>query len=276
MMTVDLNVEVDGSGPPVVLLHGFPETHKCWDAVALRLRETHTVIRPDLRGYGASPLTVDDFSKRAMAADVLALAAGLGFERFAVIGHDRGGLVGQRLALDHPDAVTHLVVLDIVPVLDMWDSINAGGALGAWHLFFLAQPSPLPEALIAGAPEVFVDHFLDGWSTVPGAIRADARRAYHAALSRPEAIRAVCDDYRAGASVDLEHDRADRDAGRRIAAPVIVLWQEPGGRPAPFDPVAIWSGWAESVAGYGVDCGHFIPEERPDEVVDALRTLMKS
>jgi haloacetate dehalogenase len=273
--TVELNFEVHGSGPPVVLLHGFPETHVCWDAVTECLASTNTVIRPDLRGYGESPMSVTDFSKRAMADDVVALATRLGYEQFAVVGHDRGGLVGQRLALDHPDAVTHLAVLDIVPVLDMWESINADVALSAWHLFFLSQPAPLPEKLLGGSSAEFVDHFLDGWSTVPGAITVDARRAYHEALARPEAIHAVCEDYRAGASVDLEHDRADRRAGRRISVPVTVLWQEPGGQPAPFDPVAIWSGWADSVDGCGLDCGHFIPEERPAEVANAVKALLK-
>jgi len=272
---VDLNFEVDGSGPPVFLLHGFPETHVCWDDVAERLAPTHTVVRPDLRGYGESPLSASDFSKRAMAADVVALAGRLGYEQFAVVGHDRGGLVGQRLALDHPDAVTHLAVLDIVPVLDLWESINADFALAAWHLFFLAQPPPLPERLLAGAIDDFVDHFLDGWTTVPGAITPEAREAYHAAASRPEAIRSVCEDYRAGATVDLEHDRADRNAGRRIAAPVLVLWQEPGGAPPPFDPLQIWDGWADSVEGCGLDCGHFLPEERPAEVAAAVEGLLK-
>jgi haloacetate dehalogenase len=272
--TVDLHHEMHGSGPPVMLLHGFPETHACWDAVAERLAPTHTVIRPDLRGYGSSPSSTTDFSKRAMAADVVALARRLGHERFAVVGHDRGGLVGQRLALDHPGTVTHLAVLDIVPVLDMWESIDAGGAVAAWHLFFLAQPSPLPEQLLAGAPGAFVDHFLDGWSTVPGAITDRARAAYHRAFARPEAIHAVCEDYRAGATVDVDHDRADREAGRRIEAPVLVLWQEPGGAPPPFDPVGIWGRWADAVTGEGLDCGHFLPEERPDEVASAVQALL--
>jgi haloacetate dehalogenase len=275
VIALELNFEMGGSGPPLFLLHGFPQTHICWDAVAERLSSTNTVIRPDLRGYGASPLSVTDLSKRAMAADVLALATRLGHERFAVVGHDRGGLVGQRLALDHPDAVTHLAVLDIIPVLDMWEAVDAGVALGAWHLFFLAQPPPLPEALLGAAPAEFVDHFLDGWSTVPGAITDRARAAYHKAFARSEAIHAVCDDYRAGATIDLDHDRTDRDDGRRIGAPVLVLWQEPGGAPAPFDPMKIWGRWADSVEGHGLDCGHFIPEERPDEVASAVKALLQ-
>ncbi len=271
----ELAYTVDGSGPPLLLLHGFPQTRRAWAPVAQRLSSRFTVVRPDLRGYGESPRPTRDMSKRAMAGDVLALMRGLGHDRFAVAGHDRGGLVGQRLALDHPDAVTHLAALDIVPVVDMWASLDANGALGAYHLFLLAQPEPLPELLVGGAPAAFVDSFLDGWSTVDGAITDDAREQYHAAIRAPDTVRAICDDYRAGATIDLEHDRVDRDAGRRIDAPVLVLWQEPGGAPAPFDPVAIWRRWAHEVTGRGLDCGHFLPEERPEDVANALSDFLK-
>jgi len=242
--------------------------------VTERLAGEFMVVCPDLRGYGESPKSGSDFSKRTMGADVLALMHQLGYERFAVAGHDRGALVGQRLALEHPEAVSHLAVLDNVPVLDMWESIGADAAVGAYHLFFLAQPSDLPERLLAGSPEAFVDSFLDGWTTVGGTISDEARAAYHRTFSCPEDIRAVCEDYRAGATVDLEHDRADGEAGRRIAAPLLVLWQEPGGAAPPFDPLAIWRGWADDVTGRGLDCGHFLPEERPDEVAAALRELL--
>jgi haloacetate dehalogenase len=271
-MTVELHHEVRGSGPPIVLLHGFPETHVCWRAVADRLADAFTVVSPDLRGYGDSPLRTGDLSKRAMATDVVALMSSLGHERFAVAGHDRGGLVGQRLALDRPDAVTHLTVLDIVPVLDMWSAITADAALGAYHLFLLAQPADLPERLIAGAPEAFADSFLDGWTMVEGAIDDASRATYHRAIARPDAIADICDDYRAGATVDLDHDREAREAGRRITAPVQVLWQAPGGAPPPFDPIEIWGRWADDVEGQGLDCGHFLPEERPAEVADAIRS----
>jgi pimeloyl-ACP methyl ester carboxylesterase len=273
MTSVDLHHAVEGSGPPLLLLHGSPQTHVCWDAVVERFQSDFTLVRPDLRGYGDSPKPEGDDSKRTMAADVLALMRRLGHERFAVAGHDRGVLVGQRLALEHPGSVSHLAVLDNVPVLEMWESIAADAALGAYHLFFLAQPPDLPERLLAGDPAAFVDSFLDGWTAVEGAISEAARRSYQRAFARPETIRAVCDDYRAGATVDLEHDRADRAAGRRIAAPVLALWQEPGGAAPPFDPLAIWRRWADDVQGHGLDCGHFLPEERPDEVAQALRDL---
>jgi haloacetate dehalogenase len=272
---IELHHVVEGSGPPLLLLHGFPQTHVCWDAVAERLKDDFTVVRPDLRGYGDSQTHAADFSKRAMAGDVLALMRDHGFARFAVAGHDRGGLVAQRLALEHRQAVSHLAILDIVPVLDMWESVGADMALGAYHLFFLAQAPDLPEKLLAGAPQAFVDPFLDRWCAVDGAIPDAARAAYHAAFARPESIRGVCEDYRAGATVDLAHDRADRDAGRRIAAPLLVLWQEPGGTPAPFDPLAIWRQWANDVTGHGLNAGLFLPEERTDEVATALRELVR-
>jgi haloacetate dehalogenase len=274
MRTIDLHYATEGSGPPIVLLHGFPETHLCWEAVAHRLRSDFTVVRPDLRGYGESAKPSDDYSKRAMASDIIALMRRLGHERFAVAGHDRGALVGQRLALDHPEAVSHLALLDNVPVLDMWESVGADMAVAAYHLFFLAQPAPLPERLLAAAPAEFVDSFLDGWCATPGAIGDRARAVYHRAFARPDGIRGVCEDYRAGATVDLDHDRADRQAGRRIAAPVQILWQEPGGAPPPFDPLAIWQRWATDVDDHPLDCGHFLPEERPDEVAEALRELL--
>ncbi len=243
--------------------------------MAERLRDDFTVVRPDLPGYGDSATVPrHDSSKRAMAGEVLMLMRQLGFERFAVAGHDRGGLVGQRLALEHPEVVTHLAILDIVPVLDMWESVGADMALGAYHLFFLAQSPDLPETLLAGASQSFIDSFLDGWCAVYGAIPDTARASYHRAFARPEGIRGVCEDYRAGATVDLEHDRADRAAGGRIIAPLIVLWQEPGGNRAPFDPLAIWRQWADDVTGQGLDAGHFLPEERPDDGATALRELV--
>jgi haloacetate dehalogenase len=207
-----------------------------------------------------------DMSKRSMAAAAVALMDALGHESFAVAGHDRGGLVAQRIALDHPERVSALAVLDIIPVLDMWGFVDAGVAMAGYHLFFLAQPAPLPERLLAGDPGAFVDSFLDGWTALPGAIDEEHRRIYHAAFDPA----AVCADYRAGADVDLQHDREDREAGRRISAPTHVLWQAPGGMAPPFNPVDIWRGWADEVSGEGIDCGHFLPEEQPDAVAAAL------
>ena len=254
----------------MLLLHGFPETRRCWDAVVERMAPSFTLVRSDLPGYGDSPPSRAGHSKRTMASSVLQLTRALGHERFAVAGHDRGGLVGQRVALDHPEAVNHLAVLDIIPLVDMWESISADSALPAYHLIFLAQESDLPERMINCAPEAFVDSFLDGWSVVQGAISDNARKAYHRAAARPGRARAICEDYRAGATVDLEDDRSDRAAGRRIAAPVLALWQEPDGAPAPFDVLSVWRLWARSVVGSGLNCGHYLPEERPAEVAAAL------
>jgi haloacetate dehalogenase len=268
--TVNLHYVVEGSGPPLVLLHGFPESHRCWDAVARRLAARFTIVRPDLRGYGESAKPADGYSKRTMASDVLALMKSLGHERFDVAGHDRGALVGYRLALDHPAAVRRLAVMDVVPALDLWEAVNAAFAVSAYHLFLLAQPPDLPERLIGGAPQVFVDSFLDGWSLNGNAISAERRAAYHAAFATAEAIHAMCEDYRAGASVDVDHDRADRDRGRQLQCSVLVLWQQPGGAPPPFDPLEIWRRWADDVVGRGLDCGHFLPEERPEDVAAEL------
>jgi haloacetate dehalogenase len=268
-----LHYVVGGDGPPLLLLHGFPQSHICWNRVTRLLRNEFTLVLPDLPGYGESPAAAD-LSKRAMASDLLALMGSLGFEQFAVAGHDRGVLVAQRLALEHPTAITHVAALDIVPVLDIWEFVHADVALAAYHLFFLAQPPDLPERLLSGAPERFVDSFLDGWCAVNGAITPHARAAYHRAFAREGAIQAVCNDYRAGATVDLQHDRDDRAAGHRIAAPLLVLWQEPGGIPPPFDPLAVWQRWADDVTGRGLDCGHFLPEEQPDEVATELRDLL--
>jgi haloacetate dehalogenase len=276
---VALEVAVAGGGPPVVLLHGYPETHLAWHAVAPRLAEGYTVVCPDLRGYGASDKPPGDpghhrYAKRAMAADIRALMATLGHDRFAVVGHDRGALVGHRLALDHPDAVTHLAVLDVLPQLDMWAAMNQAFGLAGWHLFFLAQPPPFPERVIGAEPELFLTHTLEAWSGAPGAIADDAVAAYRRAFADPATIHAVCEDYRAGATVDVAHDQADRDQGRRIAAPVLVLWGQPPGMELPFDPLAVWRRWAGEVAGQALACGHFLPEERPGEVAEALERFL--
>ncbi|MCC8249556.1 alpha/beta fold hydrolase [Saccharothrix luteola] len=271
---VALNVAVGGSGSPVVLLHGFPQTHLMWRHVAADLAADHTVICPDLRGYGDSDKPADDgqaYSKRTMAADVVALARELGHDRFALAGHDRGALVAIRAGLDHPDAVTHLASLDVLPTLDMWDVMHGASAAIGFHLYLMAQPPGLPEAMISASADAFFGHFLDVWANDPAAIPADVRAAYLKA-SR-EAVPSIVADYRASATVDVEHDLADREAGNRLRMPVTVLQQD-WGSALGFDAAGRWREWAADLEHRTVTCGHFMAEEAPGEVVKALRALL--
>ncbi|WP_199431266.1 alpha/beta fold hydrolase [Qaidamihabitans albus] len=272
---VALNVAVGGSGSPVVLLHGFPQTHLMWRHVAADLAADHTVICPDLRGYGDSDKPADPggraYAKRTMAADVVALARTLGHERFALAGHDRGALVAIRAGLDHPGAITHLASLDVLPTLDMWDVLHGTSAAVGFHLFLMAQPPGLPETMISGSADAFFGYFLDAWAVDPNAIPADVRAAYLEA-SRA-AIPSIVADYRASATVDVEHDRADLRAGNRLRMPVTVLQQD-WGAALGFDAAARWRAWAPDLEHRTVSCGHFMAEEAPEEVGKALRDLL--
>ncbi|ROP41649.1 alpha/beta fold hydrolase [Saccharothrix texasensis] len=271
---VALNVAVGGTGSPVVLLHGFPQTHLMWRHVAADLAADHTVICPDLRGYGDSDKPADDgraYSKRTMAADVVALARALGHDRFALAGHDRGALVAVRAGLDHPAAVTHLASLDVLPTLDTWDVMHGVTAAVGFHLYLMAQPPGLPEAMIGASADAFFGHFLDTWAVHPAAIPADVRAAYLKA-SR-EAVPSIVADYRASATVDVEHDLADREAGNRLRMPVTVLQQD-WGTVLGFDAADRWRQWAPDLDHRTVTCGHFMAEEAPGEVVRALRDLL--
>ncbi|MEV4522492.1 alpha/beta fold hydrolase [Micromonospora tulbaghiae] len=273
---VTLNAAVGGSGSPVVLLHGFPQTHLMWRHVAADLAGEHTVICPDLRGYGASDkpaaATEDTYSKRTMAADVVAVARALGHERFALAGHDRGTLVAVRAGLDHPDTVTHLASLDVLPTLDMWDVLHGVSASVAFHLYLMAQPPGLPEKMIAGSADAFFGHFLDAWAGDPAAMPAEVRAEYLRA-SR-EAVDSIVADYRASAGIDVAHDRADRDAGRRLAMPVTVIQQD-WGAALGYDAAAVWRAWAPDLEHRTTTAGHFMAEEAPGEIAEALRALLK-
>lgn len=270
-----LHVTRRGSGPPVLLLHGYPQTHRMWDDVAAALAEHHEVVTPDLRGYGDSsaPDGGPDhagYAKRAMAGDVLAVMAAFGHERFAVAGHDRGGRVAHRLALDHPDAVTRLAVLDIVPTLHMVERADRQLAYGYYHWFFLAQPDGLPERLIGADPGWYLREKLRRWSA-PGTDFDEEREAeYVRCFSRPEVLHATCEDYRAALGVDLDHDRASRDDGLRVGCPLLVLWGEAGFVARTYDVLDVWGRYAEDVRGRAVPGGHFCPEESPREVAAAL------
>ncbi|EHN78380.1 hydrolase [Streptomyces coelicoflavus ZG0656] len=272
---IGLHVATGGTGSPVVLLHGFPQTHLMWRHVAADLAADHTVICPDLRGYGASDKPADPdgtaYAKRTMAADVVALARELGHERFALAGHDRGALVAVRAGLDHPDAVTHLAALDVLPTLDMWDVLRGTTAAVGFHLYLMAQPPGLPEQLIGAAPDAFFGHFLDLWTRAPDALPADVRAAYLKA-SR-EAVPSIVADYRASAGVDVGHDLADRENGNRLRMPVTVLQQD-WGAALGYDAAALWRAWAPDLRHETVGCGHFMAEEAPDEVAGALRGLL--
>ncbi|MFD3746278.1 alpha/beta fold hydrolase [Nocardia sp. NPDC058633] len=273
---VALNVAVAGSGTPIVLLHGFPQTHLMWRHVAADLATDHTVIVPDLRGYGDSDkpdaIAPDTYSKRRMAADIVTSAAALGHDRFALVGHDRGALVALRAGLDHPDAVTHLASLDVLPTLDMWDVLHGADAAVAFHLYLMAQPPGLPEQMIAASADAFFAYFLDRWTKDPAAVPPLVRAAYLDACR--ESVPSIVADYRASATIDIDHDRVDRAAGNRLAMPVAVLQQD-WGAALGFEAAALWSSWAPNLDHRTVDAGHFMAEEDPETVVAVIRDLVR-
>jgi haloacetate dehalogenase len=272
-------VRRSGTGSPVLLLHGFPQTHLMWCSVAPRLARTFTVVCADLRGYGRSgcpPSTADHapYAKRAMARDMVAAMERLGFPRFSVAGHDRGGRVAYRMALDHPERVDRLAVLDIVSTATAWDRADARFALGFWPWSLLAQPEPLPERVLAAAAEAIVDDALGGWGSPSAVFSRDVRAAYVEALRDPAHVHAICEEYRAAATLDREHDAADRASGRRIACPLLALWSARGAVGTWYagegGPIALWRDWGDDVQGHAVDAGHFFPEEAPEETANLL------
>ena len=274
---------VGGSGPPLLLLHGYPQSHLMWHAAAPLLAERHTVVASDLAGYGASfrPAPARGHTphgKRAMARDQVEAMAALGFDRFAVAGHDRGGRVAYRMALDHPARVERLAVLDIVPTGEVWRRADAAFARGYWHWAFLSLPAPLPERLIGGDPEAYFDLHVRaglGLGAAPGRYPAEVMDAYRRCFDDPAAVEAMCEDYRAGATIDVAHDDADRAAGRRVACPTLVLWSARGALPRFYDDVlGVWRPWAPDVRGEGVDASHFIPEDRPQETAARLLAFL--
>nr|WP_245488462.1 alpha/beta hydrolase [Mesorhizobium sp. Pch-S] len=238
-------------------------------------------VAVDLPGYGASDCPPADeqghgaMSKRAMATTLIETMAALGHDRFAVAGHDRGGRVAYRMALDHAEVVTRLAVLDIIPTFEVWDRADARLALAFWPFSLLAQPAPLPERLIAAAPEAIVDNALDEWGSAPETFPRAVREAYAAALRDPAQIHAICEEYRAAATVDREHDRADLQAGRQVDCPLLALWSAHGGLASWYEeaggPLGIWRRWARDVRGHSVDGGHFFPEEKPEATAGLLR-----
>lgn len=261
-----------GNGPPLLLLHGNPQTGAMWHLVAPKLAEDFTVVVTDLRGYGGSskPETDEEhgpYSKREMAEDQISVMRHFGFESFALCGHDRGGRVGYRMALDHPEVVTKLAVLDIVPTWEAFSRSDMSFGLGYWHWFFLAQPYDLPERLLAADPEKSL--FRGGSETfAPGAMEEYVR-----CLRDPETIHAICEDYRAAATIDFTHDAEDREAGKKITCPLLALWGNKGNLEEWYDVLEVWRGWAEDVRGKSIDSGHYIPEEAPEDTLAEVRVF---
>ena len=261
-----------GSGPPLLLLHGFPQTHAMWAGVAPSLAQDFTVVCADLRGYGRSGCPPSDaehapYAKRAMAQGMVDAMRRLGHERFAVAGHDRGGRVAYRMALDHPERIDALAVFDIVPTEDAWRRADARLALAFWPWSLLAQPGPLPEKLIAASPEAVVDDASLQWGSSVPAFAPEAREAYIEALRDPARVHAICEEYRAAAAIDRDHDREDLRRGKRIACPTLALWSGNGALQHWYEaeggPLALWRAWCDRVEGHAVDGGHFFPEEMP-------------
>lgn len=280
---VGIHLRQGGSGPPLLLLHGYPQTHVEWHKVAPGLAERFTVVCPDLRGYGDSdkpPSSDADFStycKRTTANDQVAVMKALGFDRFHLVGHDRGVRVGLRMALDHPDAVQSFVNLDVVPSADAFGAMDASLAYSWFHWHLMRQPAPFPETMIGANPKHYLDFLLDSWTNIEGAITPEAYAEYLRCFSDPDTIRATCADYR-GVALDLEHDAVDR--GRKLSCPVLVLWggvmpKRPGWQTGgSLDMLTVWRERADNVRGKGMNCGHFIPEERPDELVAEILAFL--
>ena len=279
---VHLRVRIGGEGPPLLLLHGNPQTHAMWHAVAPQLATRFTVVCPDLRGYGHSdkpPVSADHaaYAKRAMAADMLALMRGLGYARFQVAAHDRGARVAHRLALDAPDAVQRLCVMDIVPTLHHFETTDMAFAMGYYHWFFLAQPHPTPERLIGRDVVDWFDLHTSREPKDSGFFHPQARADYLDALRQPGTVEAICEDYRAAATIDLVHDRASRAAGQRLGCPLLVLWGSKGLVGQWYRPLEVWRSYADaSVQGGPVTSGHYLSEEAPGEVLEALHGFLGS
>ena len=264
----DIHLQHGGSGLPLLLLHGYPQTHAIWHNIAPRLAQRYHVICPDLRGYGDSskPASSADhapYSKRAMAADLVEMMAALGYRHFAVAGHDRGARVAHRMALDYPDHVQRVCMLDIVPTRHVLENVDLSLATGYYHWFFLTQPDGLPEHLIGSDPDYFLDEALRRWSAPGFRFNEEALAEYRRCFRQPETIHASCEDYRAGANIDLAHDLEDQH--KRLCCPLMVLWSGRGLVGRLYDVLDVWSGYAEQVQGKALDCGHFLPEEAPDE-----------
>ncbi|ASL45324.1 Haloacetate dehalogenase H-1 [Burkholderia sp. AD24] len=287
---IDASAEVDGirinairggNGPALLLLHGHPQTHAIWHKVAPTLARHFTVIAADLRGYGDSgkPPGAHDhsnYSKRRMAADQVALMQAQGFSQFAVIGHDRGGRVAARMALDHPQAVTKLVTLDVAPTLAMYEQTSFAFARAYWHWFFLVRPAPFPETLIRADADLYLKQTIGARSAGLAPFTGQAYAEYLRCLSDPATAHGICEDYRASISIDLDHDRASLDEGRKIGCAFLALWGAQGVIEQCFEPLAEWRQWSAQVSGEALPCGHYIPEEAPELLLERVLPFLQA
>ncbi|RQH04732.1 alpha/beta fold hydrolase [Paraburkholderia dinghuensis] len=278
---IDIHGVKGGEGPPLLLLHGHPQTHMIWHRCADDLARHFTVIATDLRGYGASSKPAGDpahvtYSKREMASDQVAVMRHFGHERFLVCAHDRGARVAHRMALDHADAVERLMLLDIAPTLAMYEQADRAFATLYFHWFFLIQPEPLPESLIGANTDLYVERAMGNRHAGLAPFAPEALDAYRAALRQPGAVHAMCEDYRASATIDLEHDRADIERGNKVACPLRVLWGAEGVIERCFDPLGEWRKVARDVSGRSLACGHYIPEEASTELVAEMLAFFES
>jgi haloacetate dehalogenase len=273
----EIHLRLGGSGPPLLLLHGYPQSHVMWHKIAPALAERFTVVAADLRGYGDSSKPPggerhEAYSKRAMARDQVEVMAALGFERFSVVGHDRGARVTHRMALDHPERVDKAAVLDICPTKAMYERTDKAFATAYYHWFFLIQPFDLPERLIGADPDFYLERKIGAWGRTENAFDAEALAEYKRCFRDPATIHASCEDYRAAAGIDLEHDAEDLD--RKLACPLLVLWGAKGVVARSYDVLAVWRERAERVSGRALPCGHFLPEEAPEETLAALLAFL--
>jgi haloacetate dehalogenase len=276
----EINFVRGGTGPPVLLLHGYPQTHAMWHRVAPLLAEDFTVVAADLRGYGDSPTPFGEedhstYSKRSMAGDQVSVMDALGFGTFAVVGHDRGGRVAHRMTLDSPERVEKLAVLDIVPTLHIFETVDSNLATSYYHWFFLIQPYDLPETLIGGDPAYYLRRKLGGWGTALEMFAPEALAEYERCFDGAT-IHASCEDYRAAASIDLEHDREDRARGRRVECPLLALWGGRGVMEKTYEVETVWREYGTNVSGRPLDAGHFLAEERPEETALELRGFLQA
>jgi len=273
---VQINCRIAGEGPPLLMLHGYPQTHACWHRLAPLLKGAYSLVLPDLPGYGDSGFLEPDaanhtYSKRNIAAIMAGLMRALGHERFIVVGHDRGARVAYRLALDRADLVESLALFDIIPTIETWEAMSGLSSVAEFHWPLLAQGGGLPEALIQQDSDFFLRYLMMRWAGDANRIDTRALAEYQRCFREPSVIRATCADYRAGATIDVEHDAADREAGRRIACPLLVLW----GTGRKGDLLPVWRRWADDVRGEGLNCGHFLQEEMPAEVATRLLAFLR-